>query len=389
MFTRGELAALGALFLVRAAAGMQFQSVAAVSPSLAPALGLDASEFGLLVGLYMLPGIGLTVAGGVAAQRFGDRPVLRVALLAMAAGAALGALADGFALAAAARLIAGVGGTLVLMLVVKIAAEHFRPGNVATAVAIALTGWPAGMGLGSLALTPIADAVGWRWALAAVGLYAVAMLALVPRPRRAPSPSATIAASALAGVARSETAAIAVVALTWGAFNAVLAILAAFLVRLADATGIAAEGLAAQTSALLWALALVTPFGGWLADRFGSREALIVGAMVAITLALAALLAVGPGMAWAIALGALMGVPPGPIAASLAPRVSPQRRGVAFGWFSSASALGITCGPALAGWLTLATASDWAAFWLALALSLVVLASGLSLRAPALRVSVP
>ena len=50
---------LAVLFLARTAMGFQFQSVAALSPFLVDSLGIDYTQLGLLIGLYLLPGIAI------------------------------------------------------------------------------------------------------------------------------------------------------------------------------------------------------------------------------------------------------------------------------------------------------------------------------------------
>ena len=54
---------LVALTLARAAMGFQFQAVAAVALLLAPALGIDKTQLGWLIGLYLLPLSGLLASG--------------------------------------------------------------------------------------------------------------------------------------------------------------------------------------------------------------------------------------------------------------------------------------------------------------------------------------
>jgi hypothetical protein len=53
--TRWHILAL--LFLARTALGFQFQTLASVGDNLAVALGLDYAEIGLLIGLFMAPGV--------------------------------------------------------------------------------------------------------------------------------------------------------------------------------------------------------------------------------------------------------------------------------------------------------------------------------------------
>ena len=55
---------LAILFTVRAVMGFQFQSIASVSTFLVDDLGIEFAEIGILVGLYLLPGIVLAYPSG-------------------------------------------------------------------------------------------------------------------------------------------------------------------------------------------------------------------------------------------------------------------------------------------------------------------------------------
>ena len=57
------------LFAVRTAMAFQFQSVASIAPVLGREPGMDLGRIGLLIGLYLAPGIVLAVPGGAIARR--------------------------------------------------------------------------------------------------------------------------------------------------------------------------------------------------------------------------------------------------------------------------------------------------------------------------------
>ena len=56
---------LAVLFVARTSMAYQFQSVASVSEQLIQEFGLSYTEIGLLIGLYMLPGIFIALPGGL------------------------------------------------------------------------------------------------------------------------------------------------------------------------------------------------------------------------------------------------------------------------------------------------------------------------------------
>ena len=89
MQPRAPLTPLFALMAIRATGAFQLQSAAVAAPSLIAEQGLSYAEIGMLIGAFMIPGIFLTVPGGLLAKRIGDRPVLRVAMVLMLAGGLL------------------------------------------------------------------------------------------------------------------------------------------------------------------------------------------------------------------------------------------------------------------------------------------------------------
>src|SRR5882724_12715853 len=64
---------LAVLFLARTAMALQFQTVASTAPFLIDALAIDFAALGILIGLYMLPGIVIALPGGMLGQRFGAK----------------------------------------------------------------------------------------------------------------------------------------------------------------------------------------------------------------------------------------------------------------------------------------------------------------------------
>src|SRR5579862_4858449 len=111
--------ALAVLTAARVSMGFQFQSLASVAPLLVKDLGLGFGEVGFLVGLYMLPGILLAVPGGWLGERFGDRRIVVAGLGLMVLGGVLAGLAPSYPVLAAGRLLSGIGGVLLNVLMSK------------------------------------------------------------------------------------------------------------------------------------------------------------------------------------------------------------------------------------------------------------------------------
>ena len=397
-------AALAGLVAIRASVGFQFHAAAVIAPLLLAERGWSNTQLGWLVGGYMIPAVLLSFPGGVLAQRIGDRPVLLVSTALMAAGGALTAWADGFAWAMAGRLIAGIGGALVQILMLKLTAERFLGPRLATATGTVLTSWPLGIALALAVLGAIAAAGGARLALAGAALaaviagvaLAVGWQPLTGTPARRPAPPAPEAtargatakgatakgATAKGATAKGATAAAAEAArflpaerrvvmgasIAWGLFNGSLTAFLAFCAPWLVALGQPLAPAAFAVSLAGWALAVLTPFGGAVTDRLRSTDATVIGGGLATALAIAALPLTGPSVVLIVVVGALMALPPGAMAGVLATAVPAQRRARAFGVYGSCAGAGTVAGPAGAGWLVDLSGAAVAPLWWATAL---------------------
>src|ERR1700720_3851109 len=196
----------------------QFQSVAAVAPLLGGKFGVSLADIGVLIGLYFTPGVALSLPGGAIGQKFGDKATAITALLVMLTGNLAMALGDGWSWQVAGRLVAGAGGVLLNVQLTKMVADWFAGREIATAMAIFVNSWPAGIALSLLTLPSIGTAYGVSvvyFAVAALIGFGLVLLAATYQP---PSNSMTAGA---ASARLDRKAAIAVVApgFIWGPYN--------------------------------------------------------------------------------------------------------------------------------------------------------------------------
>src|ERR1700678_908704 len=136
----------------------QFQSVAAVAPLLGHAFGVGLADIGILIGLYFTPGIALALPGGAIGQRFGDKTTLLGALVLMLTGGRAMAASDSWSVQIAGRLVAGSGGVLLNVQMTKMVADWFAGKEMATAMAVFVNSWPAGVAIALLTLPLIGTA---------------------------------------------------------------------------------------------------------------------------------------------------------------------------------------------------------------------------------------
>jgi MFS family permease len=220
---RNRWGILAVLFTVRLTMAFQFQSVAAVAPLLGPKFGVSLADIGLLIGLYFTPGVALSLPGGAIGQKFGDKVTVLAALMLMLVGGLLMAVSDSWGMQIAGRLIAGGGGVLLNVQMSKMVTDQFAGKEIATAMAIFVNSWPAGVALSLLTLPAIGAAHGVTavyLAVAAAVALGILLLAVTYRP---PAQVAAVAATS-ARLDRHAIAAVVVAGLIWGLFNVGFAI---------------------------------------------------------------------------------------------------------------------------------------------------------------------
>jgi MFS family permease len=341
---------LGLLFACRTGLGLQFQTLGSVSDSLVAALGFSYAQIGTLIGLFMLPGLLLALPAGYMGRWASDRLLVALALLCMAAGGILAALAQGFGQLALGRLACGAGFVISTIYLTKMTADWFSGKELATAMGLLVMSWPLGIALGQVGQVWIDMHFGWPSVFLVASLYcalgSVALLLLY----RPPAEAAPAQAGA-AGLPRRELLLTLLAALTWGLYNAGYIVYLSFAPRVLVAGGFGAAEAAAVISLASWAMIVSGALGGRIADRSGRGEQLfylcsVVG-IGALLLMQFTDMAVGLSLLYGLAGGA----PAGVIMALTGEAMAPQRRAFGMGLFFSIYFVLLSLGPPLAGWL--------------------------------------
>ncbi|MER6364393.1 MFS transporter [Kitasatospora sp. NPDC001527] len=158
----------------QAAACFFVQGIGAMAVPLRDALGLDATRLGLLLSASQLvPLVGLVVAGELL-DRYGERWVVGLGAGIVAAGLLAGSLAPGYASLLAVLLVVGAGYSTIQPGGSKAVAAWFDPARRGFAMGVRQAGLPLGGALAVAVLPLLAASHGWRSALVAGGLVALA-----------------------------------------------------------------------------------------------------------------------------------------------------------------------------------------------------------------------
>lgn len=344
---RNRWGILAVLFTVRLTIAFQFQSVAAVAPLLGHDFGVGLAEIGLLIGLYFTPGVALSLPGGAIGQRFGDKSTVLGALALMLVGSLTMALTDSWSWQIGGRLVAGAGGVLLNVQLTKMVADWFAGKEIATAMAIFVNSWPAGVALSLLTLPLIGTAHG----VSAVHLVMAALMALgivLAAGYRPPSTAATAATSSVR-LNLHTAIAVTVAGLIWGLYNVGFATIFSFGPTMLVERGWSIASAGSVISIVLWLAVFAVPFGGLVADRMKRPQTVVIAGCLIFASLMLVLSHTGAVISSVIALGLISGQPAGPMMSLPARALQPATRAIGMGLFYTLYYAAMMLGPVIGG----------------------------------------
>jgi predicted MFS family arabinose efflux permease len=343
---RNRWAVLAILFVVRLTIAFQFQSVAAVAPLLEQTFGVGLADIGLLIGLYFTPGAVLALPGGAIGRALGDKPTTIAALLLMTAGSLVMATTDIWALQMTGRLVSGAGGVLLTVQLTKMGTDWFAGKEIATAMAIFVNSWPAGVAISLLVLPAIGTTYGAGAVFVATGALSAIGVALIMFYQ--PPPGARVSAAGSSRLDRLALLAVIVAGLIWGLYNVGFAMIFSFGPSLLVERGWSIAAAGSAISLVMWLSVVSVPSGGFIADR-GNPFVLTIAASITVAVLLAWLSRSDAVITILVLIGLVGGFPAGPIM-SLASRVlAPETRAIGMGVFYTLFYAAMMLGPAVAG----------------------------------------
>lgn len=376
-------AVLALVFALRFAAAMHFQSVAAVAPLLRQELGFSFSQLGTLMGVFSVAGALLSLPSGMLGDRFGSKRSLLGGMALLVAGGLLFTSGGGYGSLMAARLVTGMGAILVTVQTQTLLNEQFAGRELATAFAIGALAFGLGVGIGMGVMSPLADLGGWRLAVHAATVVAAVggglAVVLLPESTR----TATAGPSGprrLWALSPRDGVLCAIAGFGQVGFVTGYILLLSFgpLVLIGAGHSVAAAGVMVSQVALMSLLSV--PLGGFLIDRTGRKDTLIVGGALGAGASCLAFTLWPVPLLWLLLFGAMRGGVTGGVQSLPGEVLGPHNRGTGFGVYFTVHYLGLVVGPSLGGWLVDVTATPAAPVWLAVALYFSVPAALLAFR---------
>jgi predicted MFS family arabinose efflux permease len=342
---------LAILFFARIGLGLQFQTLGSVSTNLVEDLGLDYTEIGTLIGLFMVPGMFLAVPAGFSGRFASDRFIIGMGMITLAAGSVLAALAGGFELLALGRFISGVGFVFSSIFFTKMVTDWFAGKELATAMSILVTSWPTGIAIGQIGQGWIAAHFDWQLAFWTVSIYCfVSGWVILIFCRMAPT-----AAKPTGGLrftlSRSEITLTVLAALIWALFNAAYILYLSFAPVVLEVNGYDTLSALGIISIASWMMIFTISMCGYFSDRSGQPGVIIYICMAAAAISLAMLVYTPFALSSTLLFGFLGIAPAGIIMSLTGSAMKPENRAIGMGLFFSIYFLLQAAAPPVGGWL--------------------------------------
>ena len=367
---------LAAVFTMRTAFGFQFQSVASVSDLLREDMVISHGQIGLLIGLYMLPGIFIALPGGFLVKRFSDRRLAVSGMLFMTLGGLAMAAFDVYSGAVAGRVVSGTGSVLLNVVATKIVVDWFAEKDTRTALAIMLASWPFGIALGLLSQGWIAENYSWQTVMLIAAVFSGVGLVCAQMFIRSAAGVAESATGPLFAISRRELVLASLAGMAWAAYNVGFAIHISYTPGVLVEAGRTAVQAGAIVSAGIWLTIFTTPIGGYLVEQSGRPYTIMLVLVVFLAFTVGAFPTLGLAVLLSISFGVWTGPSAGPIVAMPSEVLRPENRGPGIGifytWYYGAMAVGPSLAGASRDWTGSVSSPSWIASGMYLGVFIVV-----------------
>jgi MFS family permease len=336
-----------AIIVARVGWGYQFQTVGSLGPLLIPLFRLDYTDFGKLIGTFLLVGTFAAIPLGLAGARFGDRLVLAGGIALMIGGAVVSAVGGGSSGIALGRTISGTGAVGMVVIQGKLLADLFQGRRFLLAISASVAAYPIGVGLGQMTQPWLAARFGWPSAFLAGGaIQALALGLFGGSYETAPHPAHPSALSLPSG---RECLLAIIAGLVWASYTAGYTGFLSYAPSLLAQRGDSLATISVVVALATWGSVPPTLFGAGLAGRCGERRVLLLGT-AALALGVAGTAITTWPIGCALVLGLIGNIQPGVIQAIGTLSARPQYRATAMGIFYTVYYAAGTVAPAICGY---------------------------------------
>ena len=359
---------LALLFLARIGLGFQFQTVASVGEDLVVAFGLDYAGLGVLIGLFMAPGLVLAIPAGYWGRFISDRLMVVLGLVALAFGGLVSSIASESWIIGLGRIFAGAGFLFTNLYFTKMVADWFEGREIATAMSILVMSWPFGIAMGQIGHAWLALSYGWQVPFQVASVYCLLAAVAVSLFYKAPHDLPTVKGGAASALSGFEWRLVICAASAWGVFNAAYVTYLSFGPKVLEGLGQTAISAAGIISVGSWLMIMSGALCGQIVDRVGGRNLVLTICMGGAIVSLLLLSLPGAGLGASLLFGLIGMAPAGVIMAMSGQALRPQIRAFGMGIFFTIYYAIMLVTPPIAGAILDATGSTQGPIWLAIIL---------------------
>ncbi|MGI0139755.1 MAG: MFS transporter [Thermoplasmata archaeon] len=184
------------LVAVRAGYAYNWFTIGPALPAIGAQFSIGTTEWGLLVGVFLVAAGALQVPAGLLSRRFGSRSVALAGATLLGAASIASGFAPSFAALLALRILAGAGTGLFFSPAIGLIGSLYPEGRRGFPVGTFSSAFSGGAALGVLLSAIAVEQLGWQWdlALGGIGLLVLTAAAVLfipaaagapPRPARA------------------------------------------------------------------------------------------------------------------------------------------------------------------------------------------------------------
>lgn len=334
--------------------GLVFQCIPPILTFMISSLGLSHAQAGALMSLFALPGVFVSIPGGIIANAYGAKRVFIGALSVVIFGSTLVALASGFPLLIVGRIIAGIGAMTIAVAAPQTLSIWFADRGLSIAFGVYNNALPLAIMVTFNTYGSLAKSTSWQIPMWVTVAYCVFVLLLliwkfpatsdVEQERHKPAIKESLIVLTKAGWP------VWLLSLVWMVYNTASISFMTFAGDHYIAQGYSVELAGFMTSLFMMSSIVLGPILGIVIDRIGKHIAFIVFGCTS----LAVLIFLVPRSSMdPLLLVGLIGLCsvfiPTPLL-SLLPRYLPGRHsGLGYGLSSALANLGVLIGPYLVG----------------------------------------
>jgi len=328
-----------------------FQSIPPILPLIISELRLTYAQSGLLMSLFALPGLFISLPGGFLSDRYPMRPLGTGCFLLMVGGILLVGLGKDLRVLWFGRVIAGIGGLTLSVLLPKLLSQWFQTKELGLAMGIFNTGVPLGSVICFGIFGKMGNLWGWRIPILLTGSYSLITAILLLSFYQPPS-SPSLGNEKQEGLYQSLKEMgypIWWVGVSWLWFNAGFVSFATFAPNFFFQKGYTIEHSGLLTGIPLLGSLFFSSLIGYLVDRFRHQEWLIAIGGIALSILILSFNFSSSYLLLVILMGIFSATIPAPIYSLPPELLKPDNLGVGFGVISTCSSIGLFIAPYLIG----------------------------------------